>query len=72
MIEQVTIEQAVALGTTDWQFCIFRATGNFPVTVSRDADGVYWQQIIGATEPQAVPATARIWALPIVRGAQKP
>lgn len=72
MIEQVTVEEAVERGTVGWAYCMFRPTGHCPVNVSKDADGVYWLHVIGATEAQPVPAASRVWALPVIESGHKP
>lgn len=72
MIEQVTVEEAVKRGTVGWHYCMFRPTGHYPVSVSKDTEGVYWLLTLGATEAQPVPAGSRVWALPVIEGGIKP
>ncbi len=72
MIEQITVEEACKRGNVGWHYCMFKPTGHYPVSVTRDDGGVYWLQTLGATEAQPVPASARVWALPIIGEAHKP
>ena len=71
MIEQVTVAEAYKRGDQGWHYALYTAAGHMPVTVTA-GNGFYWMHIIGATEPKAVDANTRLWALPIISEGHKP
>lgn len=71
MIEQITVAEAYKRGTVGWAYAIYTAAGHMPVTVTA-GNGFYWLQVIGATEPKAVDANTRVYALRIIDGGHKP